>query len=62
MATTDCEELHARADMLHQEADLGRSKARSHGAMWSGYVDQIGIAVRCEAMALRVEAKIAEDC
>ena len=60
--TTDCEELNARADMLHHEAELGLSKAEARGAEWRGFSDQVAIALRCEGMALQVEAEIEEDC
>ncbi len=60
--TTDCEELHARANMLHHEADLGLSEAEARGPEWRGFSDQVAIALRCEGMALKVEAEIEEDC
>ena len=60
--TTDCKELHARADMLHQEADLSLSKAEVRGAEWRGFSDQVAIALRCESMAMQVEAEIEEEC
>ena len=60
--TTDCEELHARASMLHHEAESGLSKAEARGAEWRGFSDQVAIALRCEGMALQVEAEIEEEC
>ena len=60
--TTDCEELYARADMLHHEADLSLSKAEAHGPEWGSFSDQVAIALRCEGMALQVEAEIEEEC
>ncbi len=60
--TNDCEELHARASMLHHEADLGLCEAEARGAEWRGFSDQVAIALRCEGMALHVEAEIEEEC
>ena len=60
--TTDCDELHARAELLHHEADLSLQKAEEQGPRWLGYSDQISIALRCEGMALQVKAEIQEEC
>ncbi len=60
--TTDCEELHARASLLHYEADLSLSQAQARGADWEGFGDQVGIALRFEGMAMQVEAEITEEC
>ncbi len=62
MADENCEELHARAEMLHHEARHGREKAREHGPGWDGYTDQVKIAKRVEGMAKHVEEKIDEEC
>ena len=62
LPAADCEELHARADMLHHEADRGLAKAEAKGSAWQDFSDQVAIALRCESMALQVEAEIAEDC
>ena len=59
---TDCEELHARASLLHYEADLSLSQAQARGADWDGFGDQVNIALRFESMAMQVEAEISEDC
>ncbi|MHB8284760.1 MAG: hypothetical protein ACYDD1_08800 [Caulobacteraceae bacterium] len=58
----DCEELHARADMLHHEADHGWAKVAERGPKWEGYSDQVKIAAKVEVMAARVDEKIEEDC
>ncbi len=60
--TTDCETLHARAEMLRHEAELGLSKAEACGPDWIGYSDQVDIALRCESLALQVDARIEEEC
>ena len=57
-----CEQLQARAQMLHQEARLGLEKALDAGPTWSGFHHQIAIANRCDAMAMQVEAQIKEEC
>ncbi len=62
MADTDCDDLKARADMLHQEAELGRRKAEGLGRDWESYKEQVEIADRCDVMAVKVEAAIAADC
>ena len=60
--TTDCDELHARADMLHREADLSLQRAEEEGPHWLGFSDQVSLALRCEGMALQVRAEIEEEC
>ncbi len=60
--TTDCDELHTRAEMLHLQADLGLQRAETQGPRWPSFSDQIGIALRCEGMALQVKAEIEEEC
>ena len=58
----DCEELQARASLLHYEADLSLSQAQARGVEWEGFGDQVGIALRFEDLAMQVEAVISEDC
>ena len=58
----DCDDLHARADMLHLEARQGLEQALDAGPTWSGFEDQIAIANRCDAMAEEVEKRIEENC
>ncbi len=57
-----CLELQARADMLYQEAAQGRAQARERGVSWEGYVEQMRIADRVEALAQDVADKIIEIC
>lgn len=58
----ECDELQARAEMLHREARLGLEQALDAGPTWSGFKDQIAIANRCDAMAEAVEERIEEEC
>ena len=58
----ECDELHARAEMLHRKARFGLEQALDAGPTWSGFQDQIAIANRCNAMAERVEEQIEEEC
>lgn len=62
LANEDCDDLHARAEMLHHEAHHAREKARERGPEWDGYVDQIKIVDRVEKMAVGVEEKIDKAC
>ena len=57
----ECEQLHARAQMLHQEARLGLEKALDAGPTWPGFTDH-ALADRCDAMATQVEARIDDEC
>ena len=62
MSDTDFDDLKARADMLQQEAELGRRKAHERGRDWEGYQAQVEITDRCDVMRVTVEAAIAADC
>ena len=58
----DCDELNARAEMLHREARLGLEQALDAGPTWPGFKEQVAIANRCDAMATKVEERIEEEC
>ena len=60
--SNDCEELAARAEMLHQETRLSLAKALDAGPRWVGFKDQLAIADRLAEMASRVEHRIEEEC
>ena len=62
MPHTDCDDLRARSEMLHVEAELGREQAEEHGKGWTNYEEQLQIADHFDLMATGVEAKITEDC
>jgi hypothetical protein len=58
----ECEDLQARADMLHREASLGLEKALDLGPTWPGFKDQVEIANRCGNLAAKVDEEISEKC
>lgn len=58
----ECDDLQARAEMLHREAHLGLEQALDAGPTWPGFKDQIAIANRCAAMADAVEKRLKQEC